>query len=124
MITNLYNMISMDYFNKLEGPSNYMFWKVNIKIILLKEEVWDVVKTTNNEINVASNTIIVEVVDEDEEYAIGDNDQTTKVVATKTLNKHNNRVMEIFAMLVKDDIIHHIVDIENPQMCWTTMHNM
>ncbi len=124
MITNLYNMISMDYFNKLEGPSNYMFWKVNIKIILLKEEVWDVVKTTNNEINVASNTIIVEVVDEDEEYAIGDNDQATKVVATKTLNKHNNRVMEIFAMLVKDDIIHHIVDIENPQMCWTTMHNM
>jgi hypothetical protein len=117
-------MISMDYFNKLEGPSNYMFWKVNIKIILLKEEVWDVVKTTNNEINVASNTIIVEVVDEDEEYAIGDNDQATKVVATKTLNKHNNRVMEIFAMLVKDDIIHHIVDIENPQMCWTTMHNM
>jgi len=68
---------------------------------------------TNNEINVASNKIIVEVVDGNEEYAIGDNDQATKVV-TKALNKHKNKVMEIFAMLVKDDIIPHIVDIENP----------
>jgi len=69
---------------------------------------------TNNEINVASNKIIVEVVDGDEEYAIGDNDQATKVVVTKALNKHKNKVMEILAMLVKDDIIPHIVDIENP----------
>jgi len=38
-----HNMISMDYFNKLEGPSNSMVWKVKIKKILLKEEVWDVV---------------------------------------------------------------------------------
>jgi hypothetical protein len=83
-----------------------------------------VVKTTNNEINVASNTIIVDVVDEDEEYVIGDNDQAAKVVVTKALNKHKNKVMEILAMLVKDDIIPHIVDIENPQMCWTTMHNL
>jgi len=69
---------------------------------------------TNNEINVASNQIIVEVVDGDEEYAIGDNDQVTKVVVTKALNKHKNKVMEILVMLVKDDIIPHIVDIENP----------
>jgi predicted DNA-binding ribbon-helix-helix protein len=82
-----HNMISMDCFNKLEGPSNYMVWKGKIKTILLKEEVWDVVKAIDNEINVASNTIIVEVVDADEEYAIGDNDQATKVVVTKALNK-------------------------------------
>lgn len=102
-----------------------MVWKVKIKTILLKEEVWDVVKAINNEINVASNTIIVEVVDEDEEYAIGDNDQVVKVVvATKALNKHKNKVMETLAMLVKDDIILHIVDIENPWMCLTTLHNL
>jgi len=72
-----------------------------------------VVKAINNEINVASNTIIVEVVDEDEEHAIGDNDQVVKVVvATKALNKHKNKMMEILAMLIKDDIILHIVDIE------------
>lgn len=86
-----HNMISMDCFNKLEGPSKYMFWKVKIKKILLKEEVWAVVKATNNEINVASNKIIVEVVDEDEEYAISDNDQATKVVVRKALNKHKIR---------------------------------
>jgi len=34
-----HNMISMDCFNKLEGPSNYMVWKVKIKTILLKEEI-------------------------------------------------------------------------------------
>ncbi len=120
-----HNMISMDCFNKLEGPSNYMVWKVKIKTILLKEEIWDVVKAINNEINVASNTIIVEVVDEDEEHAIGDNDQVVKVVvATKALNKHKNKMMEILAMLIKDDIILHIVDIENPWMCLTTLHNL
>jgi hypothetical protein len=101
-----------------------MVWKVKIKKMVLKEKVWDVLKATKNEINVASNKIIVEVVDEDEEYAIGDNDQVTKVVVTKALNKHKNKVMEILVMLVKDDIIPHIVDIENPQMCWTTLHNL
>jgi hypothetical protein len=62
-----HNMIPMDCFNKLEGPSNYMVWKGKIKTILLKEKVCDVVKAIDNEINVASNTIIVEVVYEDEE---------------------------------------------------------
>jgi hypothetical protein len=37
-----------------------MVWKVKIRITLLKEEVWDVVKAINNKINVASNTIILE----------------------------------------------------------------
>jgi hypothetical protein len=32
--------------------------------------------------------------------------------------------MEILVILVKDDIIPHIVDIENPQMYWTTLHNL
>jgi mannitol/fructose-specific phosphotransferase system IIA component (Ntr-type) len=66
-----------------------------------------------------------EVVDEDEKYVIGDNDQVAKVVvATKALNKHKNKLMEIFAMFVKDDIIPQIVDIENPRKCWTTLHNL
>jgi hypothetical protein len=29
--------------SKLEGPSNYVVWKINVKTILLKEGLWDLV---------------------------------------------------------------------------------
>jgi hypothetical protein len=38
------------------------------------KEVWDVVKPTNNEISVANNTIVIEVVNEDEKGLVGDVD--------------------------------------------------
>jgi hypothetical protein len=32
--------------NKLEGASNYGIWRVKIKTILMKEDLWDLVNPT------------------------------------------------------------------------------
>ncbi len=66
------------------------------------KEVWDVVKPTNNEISVANNTIVIEVVNEDEKGLVGDVDWATEiVVAIIVLHKHKNKVKIILLIQLK-----------------------
>ncbi len=39
-------MFAIESSNKLEGASNYAIWRVKIKIILMKEDLWDLVNPT------------------------------------------------------------------------------
>jgi hypothetical protein len=40
------NMFAIESSNKLEGASTYGIWRVKIKTLLMKEDLWDLVNPT------------------------------------------------------------------------------
>lgn len=101
---NIDSTSSMADPHKLEGARNFPMWKVKMHILFRRDSVWYFMSPQDiNE--------VVELINLEPNM-------------TTSLQHDKYKAMLMLIMSIRDNIIHHIVDIDDPTQVWQTLHNL
>jgi hypothetical protein len=95
---------------KLSGVSNYSVWKFRIRTILQKEDLWDVVVPNSGQNGVLTVNI--------------GGDATSNAEAERIHARRMQKALAILCLSVRDEIIPHIGDEQDPAVVWRTIKSL
>lgn len=124
---------TMSKTNKVTGTTNYKVWKVKMKMILMKERLWELVTglltiIVINPSEGGSTSATIETFNRKGKVVAF---KSVHVISTKVVNPNSeihrdkkNKVLMIMMMIVKDEIVPFTADVEELSVSWRTFQEL
>lgn len=124
---------SMSETNKLARATNYKVWKAKMKMILMKERLWELVigLLTIIVINAFEEGSTLATIETFNRRGKGVAFESVHVNSTEVVNldreihlDKKNKALMIMMMIVKDEIVPFIADVEESNVFWRTLQEL